>query len=88
MAGFDVVVCPTVPIPPPALAEVEDEAEYGRINLLLLRNPAIANFLDICAISLPVQEPGAAPAGLMLMAPAMHDARLLAIAAAAEAVLR
>lgn len=88
MAGFDVVVCPTVPIPPPALAEVEDEAEYGRLNLLLLRNPAIANFLDICAISLPVHEPGAAPAGLMLMAPAMQDARLLAIAAAAEAALQ
>ncbi len=87
MAPFDAVVCPTVPIAPPALAEVEDEAEYGRINLLLLRNTAIANFLDICAISLPVHTPGDAPAGLMLMAPAMADARLLAIAAAVEAAV-
>lgn len=87
MAAFDVVACPTVPIPPPALAEVEPEAEYGRINLLLLRNPAVANFLDICAISLPCHEPGDAPAGLMLMAPAGHDARLLEVAAAVEAAL-
>ncbi len=88
MAPFDAVICPTVPVPPPALAEVEEEAEYGRINLLLLRNTAIANFLDICAISLPIHTPGEAPAGLMLMAPAMQDARLLAIAAGAEVALQ
>ncbi|WP_207539456.1 amidase [Sabulicella rubraurantiaca] len=87
MEGFDAVICPTVPIPPPSLAEVEEEAEYGRLNLLLLRNTAIANLLDICAISLPCHQPGDAPAGLMLMAPRGMDARLFAIAAGVERLL-
>lgn len=86
-APFDAVLCPTVPLAPPALAEVEDEAEYNRINLLLLRNTAIGNILDRCAISLPCHTPGEAPAGLMLMGEAMGDHRLLALAQAVEAVL-
>src|SRR3712207_4407371 len=32
-AAFDAVVCPTCPVVPPAIAEVEPEAEYNRINL-------------------------------------------------------
>jgi len=86
-AGFDALVMPTCPIVPPALAEVADEAEYGRINLLLLRNPSVANFLDRCAISLPCHAPGAAPVGLMLMGETMGDARLFTVAAAVEAAL-
>jgi len=86
-APYDAVICPTVPLVPPAIAEVEDETEYNRINLLLLRNTAIANFLDRCAISLPCHVPGEAPVGLMLMGEAMGDARLLAISAAVEGLL-
>ncbi len=86
-APFDAVLCPTVPLAPPALAEVEDEAEYNRINLLLLRNTAIGNILDRCAISLPCHTPGEAPAGLMLMGEAMGDQLLLALAQAVEAAL-
>ena len=86
-APFDAVLCPTVPLAPPPIAAVEEESEYNRINLLLLRNTTIANVLDRCAISLPCQLPGEAPAGLMLMGEAMGDARLFAIAAAVERVL-
>ncbi|MBW8269139.1 amidase [Caldovatus aquaticus] len=86
-APFDAVVTPTCPLIPPALSEVEDEAEYNRINLLLLRNTAVANFLDRCAISLPCHEPGEPPVGLMLMGERTGDARLLAVAAAVEAAL-
>lgn len=86
-APFDAVICPTVPLAPPPIAAVTEESEYNRINLLLLRNTTIANFLDRCAISLPCHLPGEAPAGLMLMGEAMADARLLAVAAAVERVL-
>ncbi|MDB5414349.1 MAG: amidase [Rubritepida sp.] len=86
-APFDAVLCPTVPLAPPAIAAVEEESEYNRINMLLLRNTSIANFLDRCAISLPCHLPGEAPAGLMLMGEAMGDAKLLAIAAAVERLL-
>ncbi len=87
-APFDAVVLPTCPLVPPALSEVEEETEYGRINLLLLRNPTVANFLDRCAISLPCHRPGEGPVGFMLMGETMGDARLLSVALAVEAVLR
>ena len=55
--------------------------------MLILRNTALGNFLDRCAISLPCHRPGEAPVGLMLMGETMGDARLFQIAAAVEAAL-
>ena len=87
-AGYDAVIMPTVPlVPPPIAALVADEKEYWRVNALMLRNTAFANFLDRCAITLPCHRPGEAPAGLMLMGETMGDAALFRLAAAAEAVL-
>ena len=86
-AGFDAVVCPTCAVVPPAIAEVEQEADYNRTNLLVLRNTAIGNFLDRCAISLPIHRPGEAPVGLMLTGEHMADRALLAVAAGVEAAL-
>jgi aspartyl-tRNA(Asn)/glutamyl-tRNA(Gln) amidotransferase subunit A len=85
---YDSVVMPTVPIVPPRVGDLEKEREYNRINLLILRNTAMANFLDRCAISLPCHRPGEAPVGLMLMGETMGDARLFRVAAAVEALLR
>jgi aspartyl-tRNA(Asn)/glutamyl-tRNA(Gln) amidotransferase subunit A len=87
-AAHDAVVMPTVPIVPPPLAAFADDATYGEINNLVLRNPTVGNFLDRCAISLPCHRPGEAPVGLMLMGETMGDARLFAVAAAVEAALR
>jgi aspartyl-tRNA(Asn)/glutamyl-tRNA(Gln) amidotransferase subunit A len=84
---FDALLMPTVPIVPPRIAELEDEREYNRINLLILRNSAVGNFLDRCAISLPCNREGEPPVGLMLMGETMGDARLFNIAAAIEATL-
>jgi aspartyl-tRNA(Asn)/glutamyl-tRNA(Gln) amidotransferase subunit A len=85
--GFDALVLPTTPVVPPRIADLEAEADYGRTNLLVLRNTLPANFLDRCAISLPCHRPGEPPVGLMLMGETMGDARLFAIAAAVEAAL-
>jgi len=85
LAGFDAVLMPTTPIIAPTFAELESDEAYGRLNLLVLRNPSIANFLDRCAISIPCHRAGAAPTGLMLMGAHGADRRLLAIAAEAEA---
>ena len=87
MAPYDALMLPTVPIKPPSLAEFVDDENYRRLNFLLLRNPSAINFFDGCAISLPCHAKGAPPAGLMLAAPGMHDARLLDIAAAVERVV-
>ena len=85
---FDCVVLPTVPIVAPKIADLDDEREYNRVNLLVLRNTAFGNFLNRCAISIPCQRPGEAPVGLMLMGETMGDARLFRIAAAVEQALR
>ncbi|MBO1074246.1 amidase [Roseomonas marmotae] len=86
-APFDAVLCPTAALTPPAVAEVEDEADYNRINLMLLRNTAAFNFLDRCSISLPCHAPGEAPVGLMLTGEHDGDAALVAAAAAVEKAL-
>jgi len=88
IAGFDAIAFPTVPIAPPAIATVEDDAAFAANNLLVLRNPAVINLLDGCAISLPMHRPGDAPAGLMLAGGGGRDLAILQIAAAVEAVLR
>ncbi len=85
--AFDALLMPTCPIVPPRIAELDGEREYNRINLLLLRNTAYANFLDRCAISLPCHRPGEAPVGLMLMGDTSGDAGLFAMAQAVEAAL-
>ncbi len=79
---------PTCPLIPPAIAALDDEGEYNRINMLVLRNTALGNFLDRCAISIPCHRPGDAPVGLMVMGETMGDAKLFRIAAAMEAALR
>ncbi len=88
LAPYDALIAPTVPIvaPPIALLEASDEQFYAA-NAKVLRNTSAINFLDGCAISLPCHAPGSLPVGLMLAAPAMHDARLLAIAKAVEITL-
>lgn len=86
-AQFDAVVMPTTPMVPPRLDVFTDEGEYGRLNLLALRNPTVGNFLDRCAISLPIGELDAPPSGLTLMGEAMADQSLLSIAGQVERVV-
>jgi aspartyl-tRNA(Asn)/glutamyl-tRNA(Gln) amidotransferase subunit A len=84
---FDAVVMPTCPIVAPRLSEIARDEDFARLNILILRNTTVGNFLDRCAISLPCHEPGAPPVGLMLMGARGHDRRLLALAASVEAAL-
>lgn len=86
-AGHDALIGPTCPLVPPPIAAVEPEGEYNRINMLLLRNTSVGNFLDRCSISLPIHRPGEAPVGLMLTGETMADRHLLVVAAAVEAAL-
>ena len=87
MAGLDAFVMPTTPMAAPAIAALDDDRDYGRLNFLALRNTFAGNFLERCAISLPMNEPGRAPLGLMLMAPLMKDRELFSVALAVEQVL-
>lgn len=86
-APFDAVVMPTVALVAPPISALAADADYARINLAILRNPSIVNFLDRCALTLPCHEPDAAPVGLMLMGEHLGDRRLLAIGLSCEAAL-
>lgn len=88
MRAFDVLLCPTVPIVAPRLDELEQSDVSNKTNLLVLRNPALVNFLDGCAISIPIHRRGDPPVGLMLIGAPGQDRRLLAIAEQAEAALQ
>ena len=85
VAGVDAWVMPTCPTAPFKISEVDDDENYGPLNLKCLRNTFVGNFLHTCAISIPVGAPDGAPVGLMVMMPAGNDARLFSVAAAIEA---
>ena len=87
-APFDALILPTVPLVAPTISALEDDQDYARINLLMLRNPSIVNFLDGCAMSIPCHTPGEAPVGLMIASARGADRRLMAIARAIEELLR
>lgn len=89
LQGFDALLCPTVPIVAPEIEPLRasDDA-FFKANGLLLRNTFAINFLDGCSFSLPCQREGDLPVGLMLSSVRGDDARLAAVALAAQAVLR
>jgi len=86
-SAFDALICPTVPIAAPLLAAFAADADYARLNLLILRNPSIVNFLDRCAATVPIERDGEAPVGLMVVGRNGEDRRLLAIARGLETAL-
>jgi len=89
LAGFDAFILPTVAVTPPTVSSFDDgDADYySSQNMLCLRNTAVGNMLDSCAISLPAVSDSGAPAGIMLMGPPMGDADLFSVARTVEAIL-
>ncbi|MGS0624077.1 amidase [Ralstonia sp. VS2407] len=89
LGNFDAWLMPTVAIVPPEVAPLEaDDAAFFRVNALALRNPSVINFLDGCALTLPVHAAGELPVGLSLCGLANDDARILRVGRAVEAALR
>ena len=92
LQNFDGVLSPTVPIVAPPIASVspgaERDAEFFRVNALLLRNTSVVNMLDGCAISLPNHPPQTLPTGLMLWHCGGHDAAILHASLQIEALIR
>nr|ALS89910.1 amidase [uncultured bacterium] len=86
--GLSAVVLPTVMIVPPPIAALEGDQDYLRYNSMSLRNTYVGNFLDCCAISIPVNELGAAPVGLMLMGVWGQDQSLFSVSKAVENLLQ
>lgn len=87
LSDFDMLVLPTTPIVAPAKQDVATADGFNRLNMLLLRNPSVVNFLDLCAVSLPMRLGNSLPCGLMLVGRRNHDRALLRLAAAVEPLL-
>ncbi|MEQ1752589.1 MAG: amidase [Micropepsaceae bacterium] len=85
--GFDALMLPTTPISAPRFDDLTDPVSFGRFNALALRNTSLINFLDCCAISLPMPVTEGLPAGLMLVGQNLQDQKLLSDALAVERVL-
>lgn len=86
--GYDALLSPTVPLVAPAIDPLlKDDSAFFAVNGLLLRNTAVVNMLDGCAISIPCQGAGELPVGLMLWQGEMQDDAVLNAALEIEAVL-
>jgi aspartyl-tRNA(Asn)/glutamyl-tRNA(Gln) amidotransferase subunit A len=84
IADLDALVLPTVAIVAPTIAECQNTETALARNAMVLRNAAIANFFNLCAVTLPLPRGDGLPVGLMLMARNGQDRRLLRMAAAVE----
>jgi aspartyl-tRNA(Asn)/glutamyl-tRNA(Gln) amidotransferase subunit A len=91
LQGVDAVISPTLPLVAPPIAQLapgaENDAEFFRVNALMLRNTSLINLLDGCAISLPCHAVGELPVGMMVWHAGLHDADVLNVAAAIEQCL-
>lgn len=88
-SNYDAVIMPTTAIIAPRIDDVSgNDDDYVRTNLLILRNPMMFNILDCCSISIPMNRPGDAPTGLMIVGRSGTDRRTLAISKALEGTLR
>jgi aspartyl-tRNA(Asn)/glutamyl-tRNA(Gln) amidotransferase subunit A len=86
-ALFDALLMPTVAISAPPIAAFERDEDYRHLNAQILRNPSVINFLDRCAVTIPIQPAGTPPVGLMVIGEHGADRRLLALARGIEAAL-
>lgn len=83
--NFDVFIAPTLPTVAPLIADVE--ADFDRLNGLMLRNPSAINFLDGCAATVPMHADQPLATGLMIFAPGGDDWTVLNIAEHIQALL-
>ena len=87
-SGYDAMLMPTTPETAPTIAEAtKDDETYLRLNGRMCRNPSIVNLFDGCALSIPCNNPGEAPVGLMIAGTQNTDRKILAIGLAVEKVV-
>ncbi|MCP4328036.1 MAG: amidase [Alphaproteobacteria bacterium] len=85
MRDVDIFITPTIPITPPTVEEVATGEGYRKHNFMILRNTGMVNYLNLCAITMPVAlDHAGMPVGLHLVARLGQEERLLAVALACE----
>lgn len=85
--GFDAWVSPTTVDYPPLLSEFEDPEQGLKFALGMTQNTQPANYLGLCAVSIPLPTDGL-PIGYQLMGASGNDFKLLEIAVEIEKLFR
>src|SRR5690606_1472485 len=85
--GFDAWVSPTTTDFPPLVSDLEDPEKGFTLALGMTQNTQPANYLGLCAVSLPLPVQGL-PIGYQLMAAPGNEQRLLEIAVLMEEALK
>jgi aspartyl-tRNA(Asn)/glutamyl-tRNA(Gln) amidotransferase subunit A len=89
LQDFDALIAPTVATVAPRLHEIlNDNDAFVRANRLLVRSTGFINFIDGCSLTVPCQQPGALPVGLMLSGLRGTDHHILRVGMAVEKLLR
>jgi len=84
----DAMVTPTVPITPPVLEDLAEIEAYRPANLLSLRNTGIANYLGMCALTIPAAlDKAGMPVGMQVICRNGDEEALLSIGLGIEAGL-
>jgi len=87
--GYDLVVGPTQPQHPPEIAPLLENVEaYLAATLMSISLTKLGNLLKLCSTTLPCGKLDGLPVGMMLMAPAHQEGKLLRLSAAAENALQ
>ena len=86
LADVDALLVPTTMVPARPVAAIDATADsYAEHNLKYLRNTALGNILNLCAVSLPCGfSDGGLPIGLMVYAKPFDEATALRVAHAYE----
>ncbi|PHQ70278.1 MAG: amidase [Sneathiella sp.] len=88
-SGFDLVIGPTQPQQPPAIAPLLENLDaYLDATMMSISLTRLANLLRLCSTTLPCGKVAGLPVGMMLMSPAHTEGKLLRLSAAAEACLK
>ncbi|VWB40741.1 amidase [Burkholderia pseudomultivorans] len=87
LGDADAVLTPTVPMLPPRIADLADEAVYLAQNARAFRLTEFANRLDLPSISVPGDRRRKRPIGLLMTGRRGGDTRLLDAAALVERAL-
>ncbi|HJU72439.1 MAG TPA: amidase [Gemmatimonadaceae bacterium] len=86
-AQYDALLMPTCPMVAPPIADVADVENWQVVHRRLLYPNAIANMLDRCALTIPLQPHGEPPVGLTILGETLADHKVLQIGAAIERIL-
>jgi aspartyl-tRNA(Asn)/glutamyl-tRNA(Gln) amidotransferase subunit A len=85
---IDVLATPTTAVTPPVLDSIRTWDDYRPLNLKMARNTSVANFLQLCALTLPVAlDAERMPVGLQITADYGRDDFLFAAGLAIEKAL-